>query len=221
MSHTTASALTRASILLKDDGATRWTSPELLGWLNDARREISTLRPDLYAIKAPLDLVAGAAQSIPSDGMRLTDVTRNVGGSACAVTEKELLDQFKPKWQLMPGSKVIRHFMMDERYPTAFWVYPPALAGARLEIVYQATPQDLADNAALSVTESMYLGALVDYICYRCYSKDTEFAGSAERAASHYSRFENALTDGGRIALVTSPNAANQGGTPSRIATGG
>lgn len=220
MSHTTADALSRAATVLNDAGAVRWTSDELMKWLNDARREIATLRPDLYAIKTLIELIAGAAQSIPSDGMRLMDVTRNANGIACTITEKELLDQFRPGWQKQSSSKSIRHFMMDERYPTDFWVYPPAMLGAELEIVYQPTPTDVGSGAALSTSESMYLSAIVDYMCFRAFSKDVEFVGAVDRAAAHYGKFKDALSDGGRIALVTSPNAANRGGQPSRIATG-
>lgn len=221
MSHTTNDVKSRAILILNDAGSVRWTSDELLAWINDARRAIATLRPDLYAVKTTLALVEGAAQTIPSDGMRLTDVMRNTGGPACTITEKELLDQFKPNWQKMPGTKTPRHFMVDERYPDDFWVYPPALLGASLEIVYLATPEDLTSGEPLSTSDSMYLTALVDFVCYRAFAKDIEFAGSAERAAAHYAQFKDTLSDGGRIALATSPNAANRGGTPSRIVTGG
>lgn len=220
MSMTTSDATSRAILILNDAGMVRWTADELMKWFNDARREIATLRPDLYAIKTDITLVAGAAQSVPDDGMRLIDVTRNADGSACTVIEKESLDQFRPRWQKETGSKSIRHFMMDERYPTDFWVYPPAAIGAALEIIYQPTPTDVGSGAALSTSESMYLSAIVDYMCFRAFSKDVEFVGAVDRAAAHYGKFKDTLSDGGRIALVTSPNAANRGGQPSRIATG-
>lgn len=220
MSMTTSDATSRAILILNDAGMVRWTADELMKWFNDARREIATLRPDLYAVKTDITLAAGAAQSVPDDGMRLIDITRNADGSACTIIEKESLDQFRPRWQKETGSKSIRHFMMDERYPTDFWVYPPAAVGAALEIIYQPTPGDVASGTTLTTSEVMYLSAIVDYICYRGFLKDVEFVGGVERSVQHFERFKDTLSDGGRIALVTSPNAANRGGTPSRIATG-
>jgi len=39
----------------------------------------------------------------------------------------------------------------------------------------------------------MYKGALVDYVMYRAYSKDSSFAGSLARAAAHYQQFQGAI----------------------------
>ena len=39
----------------------------------------------------------------------------------------------------------------------------------------------------------IYANALCDYILYRAFTKDAEYAGNATRAAGHYSVFANAL----------------------------
>lgn len=37
----------KASVILSDITATRWTTAELLGWLNDGQRELVTLAPQV------------------------------------------------------------------------------------------------------------------------------------------------------------------------------
>jgi DUF971 family protein len=41
--------------------------------------------------------------------------------------------------------------------------------------------------------QDIYTSPILDYVLYRAYSKDASFAGSAQRAAAHYSQFANAL----------------------------
>jgi len=217
VSLTTNDVITRASVILLDTSNVRWSVSELLAWVNDGRRDMATLRPDLYAVRTSLSLVPGARQSLPSDGIRLVDITHNTSGPAVTVTQKESLDLFQSNWQSGTQSGTITHFMTDERYPTDFWVYPPASNTASLEIIYYGKPADYNSGDALSTQEGMYLSALVDYVCYRGFAKDTEYAGSADRAVMHYNNFKGALQAGGQISLLTSPNSANIGGTPSRI----
>jgi hypothetical protein len=40
----------------------------------------------------------------------------------------------------------------------------------------------------------IYGNVLADYILYRAYTKDSEYAGNAQRAQAHYAAFQAALT---------------------------
>ena len=51
----------------------------------------------------------------------------------------------------------------------------------------------------------IYTNALQDYILYRAYTKDTEYAGNAARAQAHYQAFVNALTVEANATAVASP----------------
>lgn len=229
MALTAQNIIDRAAIIQQDATFVRWSLGEMANWLNDGRRELAVARPDIYAKGVTLSLAAGSRQSLPSDGIRLMDIPRNTSGDAITVTRREFLDQQQRGWQRYTPSTTIMHFMQDDRLANEFWVYPPAASGASVEIIYQAAPTDFAVSGAavtgtLSAKEELYGGALVDYICYRAASKDSEYAGSAERAAAHYNQFLNALKIGKLVDMTNSANVNNVGGVASRqlsLAAGG
>ena len=223
MALTAQAAITRADDIIQDQTNVRWPVPELLRWFNDGRREVAIVRPDIYAVTVTADLVAGTKQSLPADGCRFIDAVRNMPGGAAGravrIVEREVLDAQMPDWHTLTPSAEIRHFMFDERAPRTFYVYPPAAPGTKLEIVYAQAPTEFtAATDVLSADEELYMGAFVDYICFRAFSKDSEYAGNAQRAAGHYQQFANALGIGARTGAITSPNTANVGGMPPRAA---
>ena len=233
MALTAKNIIDRASMIIQDLTNVRWPLSELVNWINDARREIAVVRPDIYSeVKSDFSCTSGAKQTLPTGGLRLMDVPRNASGPAITVTNRGFLDQQNPAWQQMTGVSTIKHFMVDERNPSTFWVYPPA-SGATLEIIYQKAPTDIteanyataslpATGGLLTAYEELYGGAMVDYICYRAFSKDSEYAGNAQRALAHYQQFSNALGLGRKNDLTYSANLANVGGVPSKqLATGG
>ena len=216
MALTAQNIIDRAAIILQDMTSVRWPISEMLNWFNDGRRELAVVRPDIYSSVATKPLDVGAKQSLPADGLRLMDVPRNTNGTAITVTQRGFLDQQNPGWHQMAGSASVKHFMLDERAPSTFWVYPPAASGASVEIIYQKAPTDYTVSSTLSPYEELYGGAMVDYIAYRAFSKDSEYAGSAERALAHYSQFLNALKVGRANDLTSSGNFSNVGGVPAK-----
>jgi hypothetical protein len=220
MALTAAEVLTRAADIIQDQTNVRWPQAELLRYLNDARREVAIARPDLYATTTNVSLAAGTKQSLPSDGMRLIDVTRNMpGGSpagALRVVEREILDAQRPDWHTETQTAALKHFMYDERSPRVFYVYPPAVAGHQIEVIYGRSPADITNVSTQLTDEDIYAGAIVDYVCYRAFSKDSEYAGNGQRAIAHYQQFLNALGLGGKMGRMVSPNVANIGGIPPR-----
>ena len=216
MALTAANILSRAAIIVQDMTNVRWPESELLGWLNDGRRELAIARPDIYSTVATQALSTGAKQALPSGALRLMDIPRNTSGAAITVTERGWLDKQNPSWHQMTPASTVKHFMLDERNQGNYWVYPPAASGASVEIIYQAAPVDYSTSSTLTAYEELYGGALVDYICYRAFSKDSEYAGNAQRALAHYTQFANALGVGQKVNLTNSPNLANVGGVPSK-----
>lgn len=194
----------QATDILQDATSIRWPADELVRWLNAGQREIMLHRPDAFNKTAVIDCVPGTKQSIPSDGAKLIEVQRNGGSAPFAVRlcEREILDAQMPGWHTVTPAQRIVHFMYDPREPRSFWVYPPAAAGATLEINYSASPAEITAPASganydavtgnLAVND-IYANALLDYILYRAFSKDAEYAGNATRGVAHYSAFANAL----------------------------
>lgn len=227
MALTAQSIADRAAMIIQDLTNVRWPLTELVDWLNDARRELAVARPDVYATATDAyALATGAKQSLPTGGLRLMDVPRNSSGAAITVTQRGFLDQQNPGWHSTTPSATIKHFMMDERSPSIFWVYPPAASGASVMIIYQSAPEDFTITSdaivgSLSDYETLYGGAMVDYICYRAFSKDSEYAGNANRAIAHYQQFANALGVGRQTDIGYSANANNVGGAVNRPQGGG
>jgi hypothetical protein len=199
------SRVRRAVETLQDPTSIRWPVNELVRYLNDGQREIALYRPDSMVTSATAPLVAGAKQTLPAGGTKLIDVVRNTAGDKRAIrlTNREILDAQVSGWYGLPGVTEILHFMYDVRDPRTFYVYPVAAAtGASVELVYAALPVDIAEPADGSLygavdgnisVPDIYGNVLLDYILYRAYTKDSEYAGNAARSQAHYQLFTNAL----------------------------
>lgn len=196
----------RVADISQDKTSIRWPVNEVVRALNDAQREIILYRPDAKVVnKAAYALAPGAKQALPStptQGIKLLDVTKNGVGKAVRLTNREILDAQTPGWYNIAGTTSILHYTYDIRDPQTFYVYPPALAGATLDIVYCALPVDIAEvpdgSSYASVTGNIdvpdiYANTIVDFMLYKIYLKDSEYAGNAARAQAHYTLFANAL----------------------------
>lgn len=219
---TPADIFIRVDDALQDAGGVRWSQAERLRYLNDGRREMAILRPDIYAQTVALSLVAGSRQAVPPGCIKLFDVQRNLladgsPGRAIAVAEREVMDAFIPGWHSAPPAPSIRNFMFDERMPKVFWVFPPAAAGQKVELSMSAEPLDVGLNDDLT-QEGAHAVLLVYYVIYRALIKDAEYAGNAALATQSYQSFMSGLGVSAKRAFSTSPNTANQGGVPSRVA---
>ena len=201
MAITAQSVLQRVVTTLSDDDNVRWTVTELVRYLNDGQREIVTYRPDSTATTATVALVAGARQSLPSASYKLLDVVRNTSGTKAAVRkiDQKLLDAQVPSWQSGTTNTTVKHYMYDVRDIKVFYVYPPAAVGASLEVLYSATPTSITEQTSVdSVTgnltvHELFANALADYILYRAFAKDVEYAGNITRAQAHYAAFQNGV----------------------------
>ena len=205
MAFTAQSVLQRVVITLQDTNAIRWTTSELVRYLNDGQRDITTVRPDATSTTVTLALAAGARQTLPSAGAKLLEVIRNTSGAKRAIrlTSRVILDAQNPDWYSKTGTTDIRHYTYDSREPRTFYVYPPAAStGASVELIYSAYPTDITEPSAgalyTSVTGNIsvadiYVNALVNYILYRAYSKDSENALNAQLATSFYQLYQNLL----------------------------
>ena len=204
----------RASIILQDADAVRWPAIELHGYLNDGLREIVTLKPNAKTDTVNLSLVAGTLQELPAQYTILSRVTRNMktpttGGNAVRVLAKrEILDAQIPGWQdsvVMPFAKEVVHVIHDLADPRSFYVVPGNDGTGLIEAVVGAMPTVNAPPATTSAQlvidkytnnvdiQDIYQNALIDYVLYRAYSKDSRIAGAAQRAAAHFDLFRGAV----------------------------
>lgn len=203
------SIVDRARRILQDTtaGGTRWLDAEMLDWINDAQREIVLLKPNSYSAVEDLTLITGTKQVLPAEGLLLLTVVRNVSGKAVRRVDRNILDSENPDWHTATPSAVVEHYIFDEDSPETFWVYPPQSGTpGSVEVIYSKAPADLGSLAATITLNDIYMNVILDYILYRAYSKDTDYAGNQTRAANHYNGFNNSLGVKSQQEMTSSPN---------------
>ena len=220
------SIIRRCVETLQDTTSIRWPVAELVRYLNDGQREVVLYRPDSMVTNATVTCVAGTKQTLPANGAKLIEVIRNARAAgtkrAVRMVNREILDAQMPGWHALAGMDDVLHFMYDPRDPRVFYVYPPATTNTQLDIVYAAYPTDIvepADGATYTAVtgnislSDIYGNVLQDYILYRAYTKDSEYAGNAQRAQAHYAAFANALGIEIKATVAVAPNPV---GNPNR-----
>ena len=217
---TGANLITRAQDTLQDTTSVRWPEAELLRYINDAQREIVNFRPDASSKTANLQLVTGTLQSLPTEGLRLIKVTRNMsdasggatGARAIRLVSVDILNTQEPDWNnpSVSGDAAhgtnVKHYIFDEDDPRRFYVYPGVAGNAYVEIVYSKSPTDLGNTSATIDLDDTYGNAIVDYVLFRAYLKDAEYAGNQQRAGQHYQLFTTSLGQGAAVSTLISPN---------------
>ena len=175
----------RAETVLQDTNNTRWAQAELLGYLNDAQREIVMQRPDAKVTNATLTCAASSKQTLPAGALRLIDVIRNVSGKAITQIDRKVLDVQNPSWHTGSGNAAVEHFMYDPTDPKNFYVYPVPTNSVQISIAYSESTSDITIGNYSSSTDTIglddtYANAILDYMLYRAYQKDSDFGGNMQ-----------------------------------------
>jgi len=215
--------ISRARYLLNDTDPSlrRWDDGELVLWCDDAQRAVAVARPDSSPSQRVVDLAAGSKQSTPADCFLLMDVIRNVAsdgvtpGRAVRAIDREAIDQFDPSWHTGTPKTEVRHFIYDDRNPTVFFVYPPAAAGTKVEILLSQRPASITDINGDITLADQYVDAILDWVMYRAYGKDTEFTSNPAMQAAYLQAFSAKL--GVKLSKdnAYSPNVNRAGAKPN------
>ncbi len=222
--------LTRCQVILQDAGAVRWPLTELVDWLNDGLKQIRMLKPNATAETSVIPLEVGTMQSVPPEYAILIRAWNNCAsdgtpeGNAITPIVREILDQQKPGWHdgtVVPFRRRVRHVASDISDPRVFFVYPgndgtghmrATLSRIPDEItpVTGADPEDMdAYDVDIAGLQAIYQQCLVDYVLAMAFSKDMQYAGSAERAAVHMAQFTTALGTRQAVEAVANINTTN------------
>lgn len=207
--------LDRARRIIQDETNVRWPLPELRLWLNDSLREIGLIKPTAYSYSAILPLSQGTLQRLPDAYASVMRVVRNLktdadsprqGGAAIRTVDREMLDAQVPNWHDSAKTKyqkVVKHVVFESSDPRAFYVYPGNDGTGVVEAIVSKIPTSVSAqvsnvddinsyDVAIDIHD-IYSNVILDYMLYRAYSKDSQYAGSAQRAALYYAAFSNAL----------------------------
>lgn len=221
----------KCQTILQDTTSTRWPAEELVGWLNDAYREIVSYDPYAYTETGIFHCAPGTKQElnksrdpegsgVPAGGKggfpnakQFLRVTRNCPydlqaveygtGRTVRYIDRRILDDQRPDWHKETPVDEVQHYIHDEKQAFVFYVYPPATENTGLEILFASIPEGheteggyLAETGAgqttIKLTDS-YANVILDYMLYRAYSKDADYAANAQRAANHFQAVQLAL----------------------------
>jgi hypothetical protein len=204
------SIIDKAQTVLQDATGVRWSDVELVSWLNDGQRNITLYKPNAYVRNVPFLCAPGTRQSLPADCVQLFSVPRNLGatgvtpGRAIRPVAHDMLDARAPNWHSATPTTDVQHFTYSVLSPKTFFVYPPNTGTGYVELSYGAEPPDTTLGAAISI-DNIYSTALLDYMLFRAFSKDTEFADNT-RASAYFNAFVGAITGRAQAEAAANPN---------------
>ncbi len=209
--------IARAGELLHDPTYIKWTKSELLSWLNAAQKAIVLQKPDTYVVNEEFTCVSGETkQTLPSNGLRLLEVVRNLTdgstGEAISIVSRSVMDTTVPNWHSSAATINLENYIFDERDPKHFYVYPVPDVDVVIEIIYSKAPDLISvtnyeTDTQVIALDDVYENVILDYILYRAYSKDADYASNGRKAISHYNDFANAIGLKMKADIVSSPNA--------------
>lgn len=193
----------KASIFLADASQTRWLPSELLGWLNDGQAEICSLVPNANPSTATVTLVGGTKQTAPTDALYINGFIRNMGvggttpGGIIRQVTRNFLNSFIVGWANAATSTTVTHIAYDPADSNLdYYVYPPqpATGMSSIELVYSKVPDIIPSTGTPVITiRDIYANALLDYVLYRAFGKDSEYGNQSDRSQIHYKMFSNAI----------------------------
>lgn len=175
---------------LNDPDAITWSDPDLIGFLNQALRMLTIVRPDAVSTNAVLTLAAGSEQTLPAGGLRLLSILCNVNGSGGLIgpavrhIERLSLDDIMSSWITATPESLVTEYWYDERNPTRFWTNP-VTAGAKVRAHYSITPTALTDAGDTVPVEDAFGPALEEWMLYLAWRGDDETSPTLNRALSH------------------------------------
>lgn len=191
---TGTSIVSHARDTLFDPAGQRWTDQDMIRYLNAASVEITGIVPTAYSVRENVTLVPGAEQDIPVGGFMFLNMTHNVGGRAVRRVSLPDMDAGHPGWrQATPTETGVRQFMFDDDTPRKFFVYPPAAGSEEVGIVYAATPPAITALADTLPLPEAYQNAYINYVIYRAYARDADYAANQELATWYFQQFAQGL----------------------------
>ncbi|MBM7070875.1 hypothetical protein JQC92_02315 [Shewanella sp. 202IG2-18] len=189
----------RVNKLLNDNGYVRWPKEELLNYLNDAQKAIVLRRPDAHTVDIDdFECVQGTKQRLPADALRLIDITRNSSGRAIkGPFDRTVLDDNYPDWYADAPQAYAEHYIYDQRNPKTFYLHPAVAANTEITLVYSKSPDVISvnqlDSGEVIGLDDIYLNAIIEWVMYRAYMKDAEYAANSNKSLMHLNAFKSQM----------------------------
>jgi len=173
---TVETLLGSVSATLLDVARRTWDYPELVGYLNEALRATSFVKPDMYTVQDFVTLAAGIAQNLPEGGVALIDISDNeVSGRAITQTDLGLLQEENRFWPAATQEVDAENYAADPRTPRRFYIFPPNDGTGSVRITYGAVPDTLTGSSGEEIpVPDSYQAALTNYVLSKCYGKNSK-----------------------------------------------
>ncbi|HFD86862.1 MAG TPA: hypothetical protein ENJ35_04205 [Gammaproteobacteria bacterium] len=206
-----SSLIARASEIAGDESNVVWLKTQALEWVSDAQIAVAIVRHDSYTETKSILLKAGTKQTIT--GHRLLTVIRNMGsdgatpGRSIRLVDRGAKDEFEPNWHSADPEAVVKEYVYDDRVPKRFYVSPPVIASTQVyvETEEEETPTPVANIEDPIVLDDIYSTAMIEWICYRFFSRDSEVTPNIPRAIEHFKNFFMLLGEKMKSDMATSP----------------
>lgn len=211
MAFTYADVMRRASTILQDESATRYSAIELFDWINQALVDVFTMKANAKTGVVQLPLVAGIQQTLPQEYAALIHIRRNTGGAAVKMLDNlTTLDNWLPGWTnpaVLPNAANVQFVYQDPLTPRNYVVVPGSTGSGTLEaVVAQAPSPGVAPTAAADKLDptkyianvdlpDQYQTAVLHFALYRAFLKDGDNAASAAQAQAHQAIGAKAISD--------------------------
>ncbi|MBV7408765.1 DUF6682 family protein [Maritimibacter sp. DP1N21-5] len=208
MTITAQDVIDRAALTLQDVDTVRWTTHEMLMWLQDAVRETAAIKPSTFAATIELSLEAGADQVLPDTATQMIRVLRNTDGAAITVVERHILDVMEPGWPttaVVPFTDAVLHVIYDDEAPGEYMVYPGNTGNGSIQAVC-CVPPVITETTDDITAKAAIVPVLTDYLLFRAFSKEAGIPGSAARAQAHRALFDVALGNKAKSELYSNPD---------------
>ncbi|SAK62632.1 hypothetical protein AWB76_03283 [Caballeronia temeraria] len=179
----------------------RWTEAELIEYANDGAAQVASLRPDDFASSQELTLQPGARQTLPNDATHFYRVDGTLDQYGGVVGMPSATDYGATRIAASyfddlacaacrSGAYTVRSFSFDPTSSRSFFVDPPVPAGkpVKIMVTYAAALARAQADDPLPLPER-YHNAVIEWMLYRAFSKDTESASAASHAQEHFGAF--------------------------------
>jgi len=181
-------------VLISDDNTLmpeRFSDADLLGFVNQAVKRSSMLRPDLFIVDTDITPTAEQVeQELPATVTRIMEVHRVVGGGAIGEVDKETMDRSAPNWTTETPDVPV-NWMRHPRNPRRYFLYPAPSTGTQISVEYIEVPSDYALGDTITLPDS-YKGAIIDCTVYLAEVVDNEHV-ETQRAKTFLDSFMQAM----------------------------
>lgn len=198
---TVAHLIDMALETLQDDPTTpvHWTKQNLVNWYNLGARETVVFAPEANMVFESMKLAVGSKQSAPANRLAILDVIRNMGtdgltpGAGVSRTSLVLMTAYARAWSSEVAAAVVRNWAPESL--TTFYVSPPSDGTGYVEIKASAVPAVVVYDvggeweAALVGVAEKYVNAVLNWILYRAYQKDSDYPGNEARSRNFHKQF--------------------------------